>query len=57
MRLLGAGEGYFAYRVGFINSLFGNTTAATAVGGQNVTSQKICSNRIVIISVSSIRKV
>jgi hypothetical protein len=31
LRLLGAGAiGYFAYRAGFINSLFGN---ATAVGG------------------------
>jgi hypothetical protein len=30
LRLLGAGAlGYFAYRAGFINSLFGNATAAT----------------------------
>jgi hypothetical protein len=31
LRLLGAGViGYFAYRAGFINSLFGNATAAAA---------------------------
>jgi hypothetical protein len=30
LRLLGAGAiGYFAYRAGFISSLFGNATAAT----------------------------
>ena len=30
LRLLGAGAiGYFAYRAGFINSLFGDATAAT----------------------------
>ena len=30
LRLLGAGAiGYFAYRAGFINSLFGNAKAAT----------------------------
>jgi hypothetical protein len=33
LRLLGAGAiGYFAYRAGFINSLFGKATAATTVG-------------------------
>jgi hypothetical protein len=31
LRLLGAGAiGYFAYRAGFINNLFGNATAAGA---------------------------
>jgi hypothetical protein len=41
MRLLGAGAiGYFAYRVGFINNLFGNATAAIAAAGGNVTSQR-----------------
>jgi hypothetical protein len=40
LRLLGTGAiGYFAYRAGFINSLFGNVTAATAAGGVNATSQ------------------
>jgi hypothetical protein len=42
LRLLGAvAVGYFVYRAGFINSLFGNATAATAVGGggRNSTSQ------------------
>jgi hypothetical protein len=41
LRLLGAVVvGYFVYRAGFINSLFGNATAATTVGGgRNATSQ------------------
>src|SRR5919197_6166151 len=34
LRLLGAGAiGYFAYRAGFINSLFGNATATTTTVG------------------------
>jgi hypothetical protein len=41
LRLLGAGAiGYFAYRAGFINSLFENTRAATAAGGGNTTLQR-----------------
>jgi hypothetical protein len=41
LRLLGAGAiGYFAYRAGFINTLFGNARAATAVGVGNATSQR-----------------
>ena len=42
LRLLGAGAiGYFAYRAGFINNLFGNATATTAVAaGTNATSQR-----------------
>jgi hypothetical protein len=37
LRLLGAGAiGYFAYRAGFINSLFGNATAAAAATTSNV---------------------
>jgi hypothetical protein len=42
LRLLGAGAiGYFVYRAGFINSLFGNAIAATAAGGGgNATSQR-----------------
>jgi hypothetical protein len=42
LRLLGAGAiGYFAYRAGFINNLFGNARAATvAAGGGNITSQR-----------------
>jgi hypothetical protein len=41
LRLLGVGAiGYFAYRAGFANNLFGNTTAASAAaGGGNATSQ------------------
>src|SRR5919197_2732027 len=41
LRLLGAGAiGYFAYRAGFMNSLFGNATAATTAGGGSATSQR-----------------
>ncbi|MFL6398571.1 MAG: hypothetical protein ACJ72J_03185 [Nitrososphaeraceae archaeon] len=42
LRLLGAGAiGYFAYRAGFFNNLFGNATATTAVtAGTNATSQR-----------------
>jgi hypothetical protein len=42
LRLLGAGAiGYFAYRAGFINNLFGNDTATAAVAaGTNATSQR-----------------
>jgi hypothetical protein len=42
LKLLGAGAiGYFVYRAGFINSLFGNAIAATAAGGGgNATSQR-----------------
>jgi hypothetical protein len=41
LRLLGAGAiGYFAYRAGFINNLFGNDTATTAAAGTNATSQR-----------------
>jgi hypothetical protein len=41
LRLLGAGAiDYFAYRDGFINSLFGNTRAAIAGGGGNTTLQR-----------------
>jgi hypothetical protein len=39
LRLLGAGAiGYFAYRAGFINSLFGNTTAAATTTNTTVGS-------------------
>ena len=40
LRLLGAGAiGYFAYRAGFINSLFGNATATATIPGSIPLSQ------------------
>src|SRR4030095_8253566 len=54
LRLLGAGAiGYFAYRAGFINNLFGNATATAAIaagGRENDTSQRYAAGSVSSLS-------
>ena len=57
LRLLGAGAiGYFAYRAGFINNLFGNATATAAIaaGGRgNGTSQRYAAGSVSSLSAAT----